>query len=255
MTDLLDQFRGRTAFVTGGGGGIGSAAAHAFAARGASVAVVGRTSEKLEPVVEMIRASGGDAIAVTCDILEEEQIEAAIGKVIDRFGRLDFAFNNAGLERDSAPVGEIPTNDWDAVMNTNLRGTFLCMKHEIQAMLKRDGGSIVNTSSGAGIRGFAGNGAYSATKHGIIGLTKCAALDHIKQGIRINAICPGFVDTPLMKAAIAEPGRSMQSVIDQEPIGRPAQPKEIAAAVVWMCSDEASFMVGNAMVVDGGQTV
>ena len=185
-----------------------------------------------------------------------EDVKAALDKTVETFGRLDFAFNNAGIEpREPSPTADYAPEEWDRIIDIDLRGVFLCMKYEIPLILKQGGGAIVNTSSGAGVIGIKGNPAYTAAKHGVIGLTRAAALDYASQNIRINAVCPGIINTPMMDRFTGGTPEGRQQVISQEPIGRMGQPEEIANAVVWLCSDASSFVVGHAMVVDGGQTV
>ena len=181
-------------------------------------------------------------------------MEAALQSVIDTFGRLDAAFNNAGVEQTQVAAAEIADEDWDRIVRINLGGVFRCMKHEIPLMLAQGAGAIVNTSSGAGVKGFRRQAAYTAAKHGVVGLTKSAALDYADRNIRINAVCPGIVDTEMMARFSGDTSEGRQAVIAQEPIGRMARPEEIAATVVWLCSDAASFVVGAALLVDGGQT-
>jgi NAD(P)-dependent dehydrogenase (short-subunit alcohol dehydrogenase family) len=249
------NFTGKVAFVTGAGTGIGRAAALAFARDGAHVVVADVSEQGSQETARMIEELGGRVLAVTCDVTRAEDVKAALDKTIETFGRLDFAFNNAGVEQKMAPTAELEEAEWDRIVNTNLRGVFLCLKHEIPLMLKQGSGAIVNTSSGAGVKGFKGQAAYVAAKHGVVGLTRAAALDYASQNIRINAVCPGIINTPMMDRFTGGTPEGRQQVISQEPIGRMGQPEEIANAVLWLCSDAASFAVGHAMVVDGGQTV
>ncbi|MDP9421511.1 MAG: glucose 1-dehydrogenase [Pseudomonadota bacterium] len=249
------NFTGKVAFVTGGGTGIGRAAALAFAHEGANVAVVGRTGSSVEETVSLIEEAGGKATGVRADISKPEEIETAIKTAVDQFGRIDFAFNNAGIEQPLTPLHEISDEDWERLIAVDLSGVFHCMKQQIPLMLKQGSGVIVNTSSGAGVKGFAGQAAYCAAKWGLIGLSKAAALDYAKVGIRVNVIAPGFVDTPMMERFTGGTAEGRQKVNAVEPVGRPASPEEIAAAVLWLCSDQAAFVVGHALVMDGGQTV
>ena len=250
------RFTGKVAFVTGAGNGIGRATAVAFAQEGASVVAADLSIEHGRDTVEAIEQLGGQVIAVGCDVTDGTQVRAALQRTVEAFGRLDIAFNNAGIALPTGAAADITDDEWDRTIDTNLRGVFLCMKHEIPLMLEHGGGgAIVNTSSGAGIRGFAGGAAYGASKFGVIGLTKCAALDYVAAGIRINAICPGFIDTDMIGRLIDDDDARAAVIRDQEPIGRMGRPEEIAAAVLWLCSDEAAFTVGHALVVDGGQTV
>jgi NAD(P)-dependent dehydrogenase (short-subunit alcohol dehydrogenase family) len=254
-TDQHGQFAGKVAFVTGAANGIGRAAALAFAREGASVVVADVSERNNQETARMIEELGGRALAVTCDVTRNEDIRGALRATIEKFGRLDFAFNNAGIEYAIKPSAEVTDEEWSRIIDIDLRGVFLCMKHEIPLMLKSGGGAIVNTSSGAGIRGFKGGAAYVAAKHGVIGLTKAAALDYAASNIRINAVCPGIIDTPMMDRFSGGTPEGRQAVIAQEPVGRMGKPEEIGGTVVWLCSDAAAFVVGHAMVVDGGQTV
>ncbi len=182
-------------------------------------------------------------------------MQAALRQTVDTFGGLDIAFNNAGIEHPPTPAADITEELWDRIIAVNLRGVFVCMRHEIPLLLERGGGAIVNTSSGAGVKGFAGGAAYGAAKHGVIGLTKSAALDYAASNIRINSICPGIIDTEMMDRFTGGTDAGRASVIAQEPIGRMGRPEEIAAAVAFLCSDDAGFAVGHALVIDGGQTL
>src|SRR3989475_4779844 len=250
------DFTGKVAFVTGAASGIGRAAALAFAREGASVVVADVSEQGNQETARMIEEQGGRALAVRCDVTRGEDVRAALDKAVEAFGRLDVAFNNAGVEpKKLVPTAEVEEEEWDRIINIDLRGVFLCMKYEIPLMLKQGGGAIVNTSSGAGIKGFKGGAAYVAAKHGVVGLTKAAALDYAKSNIRINAVCPGIIDTPMMDRFSGGTAEGRQAVIEQEPVGRMGKPEEIAATVVWLCSEAASFVLGHAMVVDGGQTV
>lgn len=256
MTGNIDgSFTGKVAFVTGAANGIGRAAALAFAREGASVIVADVSEQGNQTTTRLIQEAGGRALAVQCDVTRTEEIKAALDKGVQAFGRLDFAFNNAGVEQPVQPAADLTEEDWDRIIDIDLRGVFLCMKHEIPLMLKQGGGAIVNTSSGAGVKGIAGQAAYCAAKYGIVGLTKAAALDYAKSNIRINAVCPGIIETPMMGRFSGGTSEGRAKVIAQEPIGRMGKPEEIAAAVVWLCSDPAAFVVGHAMVIDGGQTV
>jgi NAD(P)-dependent dehydrogenase (short-subunit alcohol dehydrogenase family) len=208
-----------------------------------------RSADALKAVQAAVEDAGSEALGILCDVSSPEQVEAAVKQVVDRFGRLDVAFNNAGVENKAAPVHEIDLAEWDRILNINLRGTFVCMKHELAQMVKQGGGVIVNTSSGAGIRGVAGGAAYATSKHAIIGLTRSAALDYAKQNIRVNAVLPGNIETPMMDRFT---GGDIQKAIDLEPVGRLGKPEEIAEAVLWMASDLGGFVTGAATVIDGG---
>ena len=249
------SFTGRVAFVTGAANGIGRATALAFAREAANVVVADVSEEGNQETSRMIEEQGGRALAIRCDVTRAEGVKAALERIVAAFGRLDFAFNNAGIEpRKPAPTADYDEEEWNRIIRINLSGVFLCMKYEIPLMLKQGGGAIVNTASGAGVKGFAGQAAYTAAKHGVVGLTKSAALDYASQNIRVNAVCPGIIATPMMNRFTGGTAEGEQRVIAQEPIGRMGKPEGIAATVVWLCSDAAAFVVGHAMVVDGGQT-
>ena len=251
-----ESYTGKVAFITGGSSGIGRATALAFARAGASVVVGDIAEQGNHETARLIEQQGGRALAVKCNVTQTDDVKAALEKTGETFGRLDFAFNNAGIEpRKPAPTADYDEEEWNRIIDIDLRGVFLCMKHEIPLMLRQRGGAIVNTSSGAGVIGIKGSPAYTAAKHGVIGLTRAAALDYAAQNIRINAVCPGYVDTPMMGRYTGGKPEGRAKVIAEEPIGRMGRPEEIAAAVLWLCSDAASFVVGHALVVDGGQTV
>jgi NAD(P)-dependent dehydrogenase (short-subunit alcohol dehydrogenase family) len=253
---MKNQMGGKVAFVTGAGGGIGRAAALAFAREGASVVVADVSEDNNQETARLIEQQGGRALAVRCDVTKVDDVKLALDKTAQAFGRLDFAFNNAGIEpKKPAPAADYDLSEWE-IIEIDLRGVFLCMKYEIPLILKHGGGgAIVNTSSGTGVIGIKGSPAYTAAKHGVIGLTKAAALDYAAQNIRVNVVCPGYIDTPMMDRFTGGTPEGRAKVISEEPIGRMGKPEEIANAVVWLCSEAAGFVVGSAVVIDGGQTI
>lgn len=254
MTIQFD-YSGKVALVTGAGTGIGRAAAAAFGKAGASVAVVGRSQANIRETVDLIEQAGGRAIAIQANVSNEDEVKAAVDKTVKTFGGLDFAFNNAGVEQPSTAVADISSEEWHRQITINLSGVFFGLKHQIPALLKRGGGSIINTGSGAAVKGFPGQAAYCATKFGIVGLSKAAALDYAAQGIRVNVVSPGMIDTPMMTRFTGGTEEGRQGAIASEPVGRAGTPEEIAATVLWLCSDLAAFSTGSNVVVDGAQTV
>jgi len=248
----MRRFEGKVALVTGGGSGIGRATSLAFANEGAKVVIDDINVEGGEETLRLIKSTGGEAIFVKADVSKGAEVEAMVEKAIDTYGRLDCAFNNAGIGEPLKRVAKTTEDNWDRVMATNLKGVYLCMKYEVPHMLKQKKGAIVNTSSLAGLKGLSGQAAYVASKHGVVGLTKSAAIEYATLGIRINAICPGVINTPLIAPNMKDRPHVEKGYIDMEPIGRLGKPEEIASAVLWLCSDEASFVVGSVFSVDGG---
>ncbi|TRX10810.1 SDR family oxidoreductase [Flavobacterium gawalongense] len=243
-------FKNKVVIVTGGSSGIGRATALAFAKKGAKVAIVDWIESN--ETVNGIKDLGGEAIFIKCDVSKTADVKAMVEKTIAAFDRLDYAYNNAGIEGKSAPTHECTEENWDKTIGINLKGIWLCMKYEIPEILKQGKGTIVNCASVAGLVGFAGLPAYVASKHGVIGLTKTAALECAKLGIRVNVVCPGVIQTPMIDRLTGKTKEAIEQFTGLEPVGRFGQPEEIANAVVWMCSDEASFVTGHAMAVDGG---
>jgi NAD(P)-dependent dehydrogenase (short-subunit alcohol dehydrogenase family) len=245
-------FKNKVALVTGGASGIGRATAIAFAKKGAKVAVV--DWKKNDEIVDLIKELGSEAIFIKCDVSKTDDVKAMVAQTIAAFGRLDYAYNNAGIEGISATTQECSEENWDKTIGVNLKGVWLCMKYEIPEILKQGKGAIVNCASVAGLVGFAGLPAYVASKHGIVGLTKTTALECATQGIRVNVVCPGVIQTPMIDRLTGKTKEGIERFKGFEPIGRFGLPEEIANAVVWMCSDEASFVTGHVMAVDGGFT-
>ncbi|MFC1916914.1 SDR family oxidoreductase [Chloroflexota bacterium] len=249
---MTGQFEGKTALVTGGSSGIGRASALAFAREGARVVVADVNVEGGEETLNMIREIGGQSIFVKTDVSKATEVEALVNKAVETYGRLDYAHNNAGTVGSMGNTTECTEENWDRTINTNLRGVWLCMKYEIPQILKQGKGAIVNTSSGAGLTGYPERVAYCASKHGVIGLTKAAAVQYAKEGIRVNVVCPGPIRTPMVEVAIGGDPQREAMRIAGVPLGRMGTPEEVADATVWLCSDAASFVNGVAMPVDGG---
>lgn len=245
-------FEGKVALVTGGSSGIGLSTALAFAKLGASVVVVDWVENKEDNFLQIFNSIGVESLFVQCDVSNGLQVSNMINQLISRFGRLDFAFNNAGIEGLMAKTHECTEENWDKTIDINLKGVWLCMKYEISLMLTQKKGVIINCSSVAGIGGYAGLPSYTASKHGLVGLTKSAALEYATQGIRVNAICPGVIHTPMIDRITGKDKEIEKKYAAMEPVGRMGDPAEVAEAVIWLCSDAASFVTGIAMPVDGG---
>jgi NAD(P)-dependent dehydrogenase (short-subunit alcohol dehydrogenase family) len=251
----VGQFDGKTALVTGGGAGIGRETALAFARAGARVVVGNRNVARGNETIELIRRAGGTAVFCRTDVTVAGDVEALVQCAVERFGTLDYAFNNAGLFAGLCPITEQSEADYDRVVDTNVKGVWLALKYELRQMLKQGSGVIVNNASVGGVIGSgAGLAPYTASKHAVIGLTKCAALENARSGVRINAVCPAVIDTDMADQFAADLGLTMAQFGDVHPIGRVGQPREVAGAVLWICSDEASFMTGSSLVIDGGLT-
>jgi len=251
---MSKMFKGKVALVTGGSTGIGRATALAFAREGAKVVVVNNSNiEKGKETVSLIKKAGGEAIHIKADVSKASEAEEMVNKTVELYGRLDYAFNNAGVGDELYLTADLPEEEWDRTININLKGVWLCMKYEIKQMLKQGSGAIVNMSSIIGLVGLKGSPAYTASKGGVIQLTRTAALEYAQEGIRINAVCPSFIATPLNKSLLAnapELEEKIKNVL--HPMGRLGEPEEVAEAVIWLCSDKASFITGHPLAVDGG---
>lgn len=249
---MTPGLEGKVGLVTGGTSGIGRATAVLLAEAGVKVVVAGRREAEGKETIQLVRAAGSDGLFVKADVSKAAEVDILIQKAVERFGRLDLAFNNAGIEGVWVPIVRQSEEDWDRTIEINLKGVWLCLKYEIRQMLKQgDGGAIVNMASVTGLVGSAGAAAYCASKHGVIGLTKAAALENARSGIRINAVCPAAIETPMAQRIFGLP-KVHKYVLSCHPIGRFGSPAEIAEAVVWLCSDRSSFMTGHSLVLDGG---
>jgi|SRR5580765_160370 NAD(P)-dependent dehydrogenase (short-subunit alcohol dehydrogenase family) len=246
------ELQNKIALVTGGTTGIGRETAVLFAKHGAKVVISGRREVEGNETIALVRAAGGDGLFVKSDVSKSADVHSLVQKTVEKFGRIDLLFNNAGVEGQWKPIIEQTEEDWNSVIDINLKGTWLCLKFVIQHMLKQGtGGAIVNMSSVAGLMGAAGAAIYVASKHGVIGLTRTAALEYATKGIRVNAVCPAVIETAMADRAFGDPEVSKR-ILAQHPIGRFGKPIEIAEAVLWLCSDKSSFMTGHYITLDGG---
>jgi NAD(P)-dependent dehydrogenase (short-subunit alcohol dehydrogenase family) len=248
---MARPFEGKVALVTGGNTGIGKATAMTFAQEGAQVVIAARRVDEGMQAVEEIRQAGGEALFVRTDVAQAAEVEALVRQTVATYGRLDCAFNNAGISGGGL-LHEVPEEEWDRMVNINLKGVWLCMKYQITQMLMQGGGAIVNDSSAAGLTGYVRSPVYAASKHGVIGVSKSAALQYATKGIRINVVCPGLIMTPMIERAFASAPGVKEWFESKQPTGSGGRPEEVAQAVVWLCSDAASFVTGVALPVDGG---
>ncbi len=248
----MGRLLNKVAIVTGAASGIGRASALAFAREGACVVAADIILEGAEETVKLIGEAGGQAVSIKTDVSQAEDVKTMVDRAIQSYGRLDCAFNNAGISGGYTSVSRCPEESWDRMIAINLKGVFLCMKYELPRMIKSGGGSIVNTSSIAGMVGDGGHPAYAASKHGVVGLTRTAAIQYAKAGIRINAVCPGVIRTPMTEQLFTDSPELESLMTSQQPISRVAEAEEVARVVVWLCTDEASFITGHPLPVDGG---
>ncbi|HME01973.1 MAG TPA: SDR family oxidoreductase [Solirubrobacteraceae bacterium] len=248
----MSDFTGKVGLVTGAGTGIGRASAVAFGARGAAVGVLDAREQEANETARLVEQAGGRALPIVVDVGDEAAVKDAVDRLAETYGGLDFAHNNAGIQGTTKMLAELPFEEWDRVLRVNLAGVFFCMKHELLQMVRRGGGAIVNTSSAAGLYALAGAPAYVASKHGVVGLSKAVAVDYAKHGVRVNCVCPSLTVTPMYDAVVAA-GTDLAAGHAAIPLGRPAQPEEIAEAVVWLCSPEASYVTALTMSLDGGR--
>jgi NAD(P)-dependent dehydrogenase (short-subunit alcohol dehydrogenase family) len=249
------SFENKVALVTGAGSGLGLATAKAFAESGASVVLADTNEKTAHLAAEELSKQGHNTLAVQCDVADDAQVEAMVERTVATFGRLDVAYNNAGVQNIVAEAADSTQEDFDRVIAINLRGVWSCMKFELRQMLKQGGGAIVNCSSIGGLVAGPKRGTYQASKHGVLGLTKSAALDYAARGIRINAVCPGIIHTGMLDQMMTTQADALNAMLQNVPIGRLGRPEEIASAVLWLCSSEASFMIGHALAIDGGYTI
>ena len=249
---MAQVLQGKVVLVTGGGSGIGRATSILLAKEGAKVMIADYVPEGAERTVKMIKEAGGEASCIAADVSVTRQVEIMVDKTVATYGRLDCAFNNAGIEGKMVDTAEYPEDVFDRIIAINLKGVWLCMKYEIPQMLRSGGGAIVNTASGAGLVGVAQLSAYNASKHGVVGLTKTAALEFAQKNIRVNCVCPGLINTPMVARMVDSGGMNEQEFLAAEPMGRMGKPEEIGEGVVWLLSEAASFVTGHSMSIDGG---
>ena len=255
MSAFIDQsFVNRVSLVTGAASGMGLVTARLFAEAGAAVVLADVNASAARSAADKLAAAGHRVLAVGCNVADEDEVAAMVEKTVNAFGRLDAAFNNAGVQSPAIDTADASGEEFDRVIAINLRGVWNCMKHELRQMRGQGSGAIVNCSSIGGLIGLPGRAAYHAAKHGVLGLTKSAALEYASRGIRINAVCPGTIDTPMVSAMLAKEADAMKEIMRDQPIGRLGRPEEIASAVLWLCSPGAGFVIGHALAVDGGFT-
>lgn len=251
---MTDWFEGKVALVTGAGSGIGLASARAFAEAGAAVVLADVDEEAARAAADVLAAAGHKTIVIRCNVASETEVANMVAQTVAAFGRLDAAYNNAGVQSPAVEMADASGREYDRAQAINLRGVWNCMKYELRQMRDQGSGAIVNCLSIGGLIGLPGRAMYHATKHGVIGLTRSAALEYAAHGIRINAVCPGTIETPMVAEMLAKEPEAMNEIMRDQPIGRLGRPEEIAAAVLWLCSPGASFVIGHALAVDGGFT-